>query len=754
MICSVLILAAPSGRVLAAGDDNFIVNTTNDTNDNDFADGLCSDVSGNCSLRAAIQQAVQHPGSDDTIEVPAGTYNLIETGGDSGSPSTRDDYANNAGVGDFDLYFSSSTLTITGAGSGSTIINASGLSDRVFDVITGSTVTIIGVTIQNGSTSGSGGGIKCAGSSLTLTDVILSNNTASATAGALSTSDCSLTLSNTTFDQNTAVSDGGAAFISISTGNTISITDSEFTNNTSNRLGGAIEFNQVSGSQFATLNRVTFSGNSSTGGGTTGGGALEVYARVHITNGTFIDNSSDTVGGAIDMPDNAAAIMVIANSTIVQNTAGTRGGGTTGGGATASTNLQIKGTIIAANTANTLGPDCYAIYGFNTQDYNFVGDRDDCDFSAAAHDDNTTGARSYMATVALADNGGSIQTLNMWGAETLDIIPPASCTDAAGAALTIDARGMERPQNTNCDRGSYEKNQTGPVVNITSGVDTVECAIGTWTNAGATVTDDVSTGLTASVTSGSVDVNTVGTYPIVYTSTQDGDGNTGTNTRTVTVRDTTAPTIEVTGSDQTITVGDTYTDAGATATDACGGSLTSSIVVTNPVDTTTPGEYTVTYAVSDNAENAATEATRTVVVEPAATASEQISDPVVSTNGKYLFVNVDGVEVDRMQVNAKKVKPKYSVLRKKQVYNKYKSIVLLTVGKTKAKVTVARLTANNQLKKKVTKMFAIQGRSNATLKVKKKSKRIIVSVGNKKNQVKKIYRLGRGGKLKVISIVH
>ena len=62
-------------------------------------------------------------------------------------------------------------------------------------------------------------------------------------------------------------------------------------------------------------------------------------------------------------------------------------------------------------------------------------------------------------------------------------------------------------------------------------------------------------------------------------------------------------------------IGDTYTDAGATAIDNIDGDLTSSIVTVNPVDTSTAGTYTVTYNVSDAAGNAAEEVTRTVFVD-------------------------------------------------------------------------------------------------------------------------------------------
>ena len=63
----------------------------------------------------------------------------------------------------------------------------------------------------------------------------------------------------------------------------------------------------------------------------------------------------------------------------------------------------------------------------------------------------------------------------------------------------------------------------------------------TYTDAGATAD-----GGETVTTSGSVDVNTVGTYTFTYSAT-DAAGNEGTATRTVTVVDTTAPVITVTG---------------------------------------------------------------------------------------------------------------------------------------------------------------------------------------------------------------
>jgi hypothetical protein len=65
-----------------------------------------------------------------------------------------------------------------------------------------------------------------------------------------------------------------------------------------------------------------------------------------------------------------------------------------------------------------------------------------------------------------------------------------------------------------------------------------------------------------------------------------------------------------------LTVGDSYTDAGATATDVIDGSVT--VTPSGTVNTAAAGTYTITYNASDAAGNAATPVTRTVVVVAAA----------------------------------------------------------------------------------------------------------------------------------------
>jgi len=79
--------------------------------------------------------------------------------------------------------------------------------------------------------------------------------------------------------------------------------------------------------------------------------------------------------------------------------------------------------------------------------------------------------------------------------------------------------------------------------------------------------------------------------------------------------DTTPPVITLNGSANIIVGTNTiYIDAGATATDNMDGTLTSAIITINPVNTTIPGTYLVTYNVTDSSGNRATQVTRTVNV--------------------------------------------------------------------------------------------------------------------------------------------
>ncbi|MES9944512.1 MAG: immunoglobulin-like domain-containing protein [Candidatus Thiodiazotropha sp.] len=150
----------------------------------------------------------------------------------------------------------------------------------------------------------------------------------------------------------------------------------------------------------------------------------------------------------------------------------------------------------------------------------------------------------------------------------------------------------------------------------------------TFTDPGATATDDVDGDISANIVVGgdTVDASSPGTYVLTY-DVSDAAGNAATQvTRTVVVTDdvadevpdTTPPEITLLGANPfeiDISSGGTFTDPGATASDDVDGDISASIVIGGAtVDPSTPGTYLVTYDVSDAAGNAASQVVRTVVV--------------------------------------------------------------------------------------------------------------------------------------------
>lgn len=119
--------------------------------------------------------------------------------------------------------------------------------------------------------------------------------------------------------------------------------------------------------------------------------------------------------------------------------------------------------------------------------------------------------------------------------------------------------------------------------------------------------------------------------------------------------DTTPPVISLNG-DATvnINVGDSYVDAGATATDDTDGDISGNIVVGgDTVDPNSAGVYVITYNVSDAAGNAATQVTRTVnVTDPGST------NPFCQTQiqafggdaGSDIFISVYNVDAQTMRI--------------------------------------------------------------------------------------------------------
>lgn len=122
-----------------------------------------------------------------------------------------------------------------------------------------------------------------------------------------------------------------------------------------------------------------------------------------------------------------------------------------------------------------------------------------------------------------------------------------------------------------------------------------------------------------SVVADSVHLTTKGTCTVTASQAGDTNWNAAPDVaQSFTVTDVTAPVITRTG-DASVTADlqSTYTDQGATATDAVDGAVL--VTVTNPVNPNVEGTYTVTYNATDAEGNAATPVTRTVTVVAAST---------------------------------------------------------------------------------------------------------------------------------------
>jgi len=113
------------------------------------------------------------------------------------------------------------------------------------------------------------------------------------------------------------------------------------------------------------------------------------------------------------------------------------------------------------------------------------------------------------------------------------------------------------------------------------------------------------------------------------------------NISTPTSIDTIAPNITLSGEDPiTLSVGDTFTDPGASATDNVDGTV--NVTVTGDVNTSKAGTYTLTYTAVDSASNSAS-LTRSVVVNVIESGLPwDHGNLMVSTDGSRMLQHTDG----------------------------------------------------------------------------------------------------------------
>ncbi|MGL1937108.1 MAG: RICIN domain-containing protein [Fibrobacterales bacterium] len=283
----------------------FTVNSFGDAIDALPGDGICADVSGDCTLRAAIDESNISAGADQ-ITLPAGTIAIELTGYQEDANAT----------GDFDI---TGELTINGSDVDPTIIDAQEL-DRIFDIVEGSKVALHNISLINGkgpvftdNQSYHGGAISVVAAELTLTDCSFNaNNSAESHAGygsvggAIYSYNAVLNITNSIFENNSAGygknygAKGGAIYNSGS--GDLTITGSRFTNNhggNSEFFGGdgSAIYNAADDGAITTISNTEFSENKPGDGTGHCAGDAALYddsdeSTLIITNNRFLNNES------------------------------------------------------------------------------------------------------------------------------------------------------------------------------------------------------------------------------------------------------------------------------------------------------------------------------------------------------------------------------------------------------------------------------------------------------------------------------
>jgi CSLREA domain-containing protein/uncharacterized repeat protein (TIGR01451 family) len=309
--------SAPS-MLMPLPDPTFTVNTTTDlvsANPN----ACLNAVAGQCSLREAIIEANATAGAD-TIILPAGTYTLTI------ARNPADHHTSKTGTLEVQ-----DSLTITGAGAATTIIqggtNLTTSVDKVIsfnqdiDSFTNATVSVSGVTIQNGHNRGTAGGAQDGFGGAFDFDT-----------GSPGTA--TLTMTNVTIQTNEVLDGQG---------------------------GGFTMFNTLNGSGFATLTNVIVQNNDATPNangvaGDGGGGVIDARSKIVMTNVQVLNNNTHTGGpgptkatggGLFFSGQHTQPQSHISGSLISGNTAAGIGGGMNN----LATLLIDGGTVISNNTA-------------------------------------------------------------------------------------------------------------------------------------------------------------------------------------------------------------------------------------------------------------------------------------------------------------------------------------------------------------------------------------------------------------------
>lgn len=198
-----------------------------------------------------------------------------------------------------------------------------------------------------------------------------------------------------------------------------------------------------------------------TAGSFGGGIANDQNDSLTATNVTIFDNEAGETGGGIDT--GSGSTLALNNVSIVGNSAGdTVDPEGAGGGFYAfsfMTTVTLSNSIVQGNvddTPSSTASDCGASTGptITSQGYNLIGSLAGCPFTPVAGD--LTGTSAGLGP--LSENGGSTRTLPLTSSSPAynagnNVFAPGS---GGAACAATDQRGVIRPQFGRCDIGAFE----------------------------------------------------------------------------------------------------------------------------------------------------------------------------------------------------------------------------------------------------------------------------------------------------------